>query len=1098
MKNNKNFRKDDLSPESNTKKIYKMYKRKKQWVVAPVVFAMLLNAASPVAALAVSDVEQTEAATTQVRAVDDELQKLIEQAEMNINALVSLTPEAKTTYITAIKGADDKAEVEAQLLEAYKEDVAEATKAVEASYSGQIDVLASLSADQKTQIKTTITNALNLEALKTTFNGIMNSNDYATFKGAFDQQLAKNKEAANALVEDAVALNNALADLPNYRLEQKAVINGLSQLQGIEKQGLHTAIDKADDKAAIDAVVAGAKSENQTRLAAAIIDKVAVLKAETAKITGLNASKETELNAKIDTAAVTNDEAALAALNALTAEVEKAVADVIANDLQGQLNTAKSNLKATISTDKKNNELITAADVSAFNSKVDAAKTLDAVNAVKAEWEDFVEVTNIKGKDIDAARTKAEELINELTTMDPILNAQYLQNVALAQTPEAVAAVVASAQADERKAKEKNAAEIEAAKEQAVKEINALGNLTKAEKKAKTDAVEAATEKSVIADLVKAAKEADATKALLAEQKAAKDKIDALEYLSVGAKATAKANVDLATDSAGITKVLNEAIYDNYQAGVINAEVELDEAKTIAKEAVGKLENLTTTQKNAALNDITAAKDKAAVTNVLNAAKELDQQNAEAKEAAKTLEKAKEDAKAVIDALKYLTQEVKNGYKAEVTNAKDIPAVTAIETRAKNEDADIKATEVALETSKQDLVTIINGSDKLTAADKLSLIAQTIECRSEAEVLALKGKVNQLILDRTVEAAEGATAKAEIKAAIDQLDELSPKQKNEYKAKVDKADKKADMVAVYNEAKAESNRIFDQKIINDITKLLASGSYVEAQKEINKLRTDSTRKEYQAKLDNSIALAAAKAEANKQIDALENLSIEEKAKAKEKISKLTTTEAVDKEVAALVKADNLAHDKDLIEMATLQIKVKDFEAAAKTIEKIRDPETKAKLQKQLEDAQKVAPTIKAQGHVSKIGWQKNVGMNEIIGTTGRKLALEAVKIDLADVEMPEGAKKLEGGIEYRAHVRNIGWQKYVSNGTLAGTTGKSLQMEAIQIKLTGELAEKYNVEYRAHVKDIGWQKYVSNGTIAGTTGKSLRMEAVQIRLVEKK
>ncbi|MFD1901910.1 GA module-containing protein [Enterococcus termitis] len=200
---------------------------------------------------------------------------------------------------------------------------------------------------------------------------------------------------------------------------------------------------------------------------------------------------------------------------------------------------------------------------------------------------------------------------------------------------------------------------------------------------------------------MKAAKEADATKVLLAEQKAAKDKIDALEYLSVGAKATAKANVDLATDSAGITKVLNEAIYDNYQAGVINAEVELDEAKTIAKEAVGKLENLTTTQKNAALNDITKATDKAAVTNVLNAAKDLDQQNADAKEDAKTLEKAKEDAKAVIDALKYLTQEVKNGYKAEITNAKDIPAVAAIETRAKNEDADIKATEVALESRKK-------------------------------------------------------------------------------------------------------------------------------------------------------------------------------------------------------------------------------------------------------------------------------------------------------------------------------------------------------------------------------------------------------------
>lgn len=683
-------------------------------------------------------------------------------------------------------------------------------------------------------------------------------------------------------------------------------------------------------------------------------------------------------------------------------------------------------------------------------------------------------------------------------TIDATLKANYLKDVELAQTSEEVAAIVTSAQAEERKAVEKNAAELKAIKDQAIKEINALTNLTKVEKKAKTDAVEATDDKAEIAELVKTAKEADAARALTAEKEAAKVKVNTLGYLSDAAKASAKTAIDAAADSAAITALLNKAIYDDYKAGVANAEVELEEAKTIAKEAINKLENLTAAQRDAALKDIAKATNKDAVTNVLDLAKTMDQENADANEEAKILEKTKSDAKAEIDALTYLTQEMKNGYKAEVTNAKDAAAVAEVLNRANTENTNLETEKTEFENAKKELVDQINNSTELTAEDKKSLISEAIDCKTKAEVADLTTKVKQLIADRAVENANEASAKATIKAQIDLLDELSAAQKLAYKNRVDALEKKADMVAVYNEAKAENNRVADKATVNNITKLIASGSFVEAQKEINKLRTDSIRKEYQAKLDESIALATAKAEANKQIDALENLSAEEKIAAKEKVSKLTTKSAVEKAVAELVKADNLAHDKDLIDIVTLQIKAKEFEAAAKTIERIRDAETKAKLQKQLEDAQKVAPTIKGTGHVSKIGWQKTVDMNEIIGTTGRKLALEAVKINLADVDMPEGAKKLEGGIEYRAHVRNIGWQKYVSNGAIAGTTGKSLQMEAIQIKLTGELAEKYNVEYRAHVKDIGWQKYVSNGTIAGTTGKSLRMEAVQIRLVEKK
>lgn len=70
-------------------------------------------------------------------------------------------------------------------------------------------------------------------------------------------------------------------------------------------------------------------------------------------------------------------------------------------------------------------------------------------------------------------------------------------------------------------------------------------------------------------------------------------------------------------------------------------------------------------------------------------------------------------------------------------------------------------------------------------------------------------------------------------------------------------------------------------------------------------------------------------------------------------------------------------------------------------------------------------------------------------------------------------------------------------GALAGTSGKSLRLEAMNIRLTGELEKYYHVEYRTHVQNIGWQSWVRDGAMAGTSGKSLRLEALQIRLVRK-
>ncbi len=137
-----------------------------------------------------------------------------------------------------------------------------------------------------------------------------------------------------------------------------------------------------------------------------------------------------------------------------------------------------------------------------------------------------------------------------------------------------------------------------------------------------------------------------------------------------------------------------------------------------------------------------------------------------------------------------------------------------------------------------------------------------------------------------------------------------------------------------------------------------------------------------------------------------------------------------------------------------------------------------------------SPSICYQAHVQNIGWQDFVCDGEVAGTTGQSLRMEAIRIIL--VNAPRHMS-----VCYRAHVQNIGWQPFVCNGRVAGTTGQSLRMEAIQIVLFNA-HHRFAVCYQAHVQNIGWQPFVCNGRVAGTTGQSLRMEAIRIILVRRR
>ena len=128
-------------------------------------------------------------------------------------------------------------------------------------------------------------------------------------------------------------------------------------------------------------------------------------------------------------------------------------------------------------------------------------------------------------------------------------------------------------------------------------------------------------------------------------------------------------------------------------------------------------------------------------------------------------------------------------------------------------------------------------------------------------------------------------------------------------------------------------------------------------------------------------------------------------------------------------------------------------------------------------------------HVQNVGnqeWKYNGGVS---GTSGRSLRLEGIWIKLTS--------DLSGGVQYKTHVQNIGWQSDVSNGAMSGTSGRSLRLEAIQIKLTGEVAQYYDIYYRVHAQNVGWMGWAKNGASAGTAGYSYRLEAIQIVLVAK-
>lgn len=142
---------------------------------------------------------------------------------------------------------------------------------------------------------------------------------------------------------------------------------------------------------------------------------------------------------------------------------------------------------------------------------------------------------------------------------------------------------------------------------------------------------------------------------------------------------------------------------------------------------------------------------------------------------------------------------------------------------------------------------------------------------------------------------------------------------------------------------------------------------------------------------------------------------------------------------------------------------------------------------------KMPITVKYSTYVQGKGWQSVSADGAQNGTTGQALSVEAFRVEVANLDYD-----CDGDIQYEAYMQSYRWQGSVkANYAEAGIAGGGKRLEAVRMRLTGTLKERYDIYYRVYVQTYGWLDWAKDWQSAGTFDYAKRVEAIQVKLVEK-
>ena len=320
---------------------------------------------------------------------------------------------------------------------------------------------------------------------------------------------------------------------------------------------------------------------------------------------------------------------------------------------------------------------------------------------------------------------------------------------------------------DKKKVDDEKAAE-EAA-EKAVKDLeDKKGKVTDEEISAAKEKVEKVTDPTKKKDLqdrldkVKEDKKKvdDEADELTAAKEDAKNTIKALENLTDQEKAPFNKQVDDATTIPEVEKAV------------------LDAQKADAKKKVEGMNNLSPTDKQTANDAIDNATNKGEVDKAVDNAQNQNDQ------AADPLAKAKENAKKIINGLDKLTPEEKDSYNGRIDNAQNQQDIDAIVLEAQKENAKKK----------------IAGMDKLTDDERGEADQAIDNAHNNDDINNTVNDAQQKQNDR--QSLEEHKAKA--KEKVNNLDKLTPEEKDGYNGRIDQAQTKEDVDKIVLEAQKEN------------------------------------------------------------------------------------------------------------------------------------------------------------------------------------------------------------------------------------------------------------------------------------------------------
>ena len=135
-------------------------------------------------------------------------------------------------------------------------------------------------------------------------------------------------------------------------------------------------------------------------------------------------------------------------------------------------------------------------------------------------------------------------------------------------------------------------------------------------------------------------------------------------------------------------------------------------------------------------------------------------------------------------------------------------------------------------------------------------------------------------------------------------------------------------------------------------------------------------------------------------------------------------------------------------------------------------------------------TVNYRAHRESLGWGSKWSKDgSVAGQQGKSKQIDSLEMNLT-------GNQYKGGIEYRSKVQKTGLEKnWSSNGMTSGTPGKKI--DSVAIRLTGEVADHYDVYYRVCVQSVGWLGWAKNGAETGVSDLSYKLEAIQVVLVDK-